>query len=95
MKEIIAGNLIRYRKGLNLSQEELAALAGVTRQSINNYENAKTLPDSKTLSALARALGVKLDDLLRQSYAALPTFGSALIHPLTKSPNLLPKCSGC
>ncbi|KAB8318315.1 ImmA/IrrE family metallo-endopeptidase [Tolypothrix campylonemoides VB511288] len=74
MKEIIAGNIIRYRKGLNLSQEELAALAEVTRQSINNYENAKTLPDSKTLSALARALGVKLDDLLRQSYAALPSF---------------------
>lgn len=75
MKEIIAGNLTRYRKGLNLSQEELAEFAGVTRQSINNYENAKTLPDSKILSALARALGVKLDDLLRQeSTLALPNF---------------------
>jgi transcriptional regulator with XRE-family HTH domain len=49
MKEIIAANLLRYRKGLSLSQEELAAITGVTRQSINNYENAKTLPDSKTL----------------------------------------------
>lgn len=74
MKELIAGNLTRYRKSLHLSQEELAEQAGVTRQSINNYENAKTLPDSKTLSALARALGVTLDDLLRQESAALPSF---------------------
>jgi Zn-dependent peptidase ImmA (M78 family)/DNA-binding XRE family transcriptional regulator len=74
MKEIIANNLIRYRKGLRLSQERLASLVGITRQSINNYENAKTLPDSKTLSALARALGVTLDDLLRAQNQKLTNF---------------------
>ncbi len=74
MKEIIAGNLTHYRKGLRLSQEALAEQAGVTRQSINNYETAKTLPDSKILSALARALSVTLDDLLRQESTALPSF---------------------
>jgi Zn-dependent peptidase ImmA (M78 family)/transcriptional regulator with XRE-family HTH domain len=74
MKEIIAANLIRYRKSLSLSQEKLAEQAGVTRQSINNYENAKTLPDSKTLSALARVLGVTLDDLLRSQSEGLPNF---------------------
>lgn len=65
MKEIIAANLLRYRKSLGLSQEQLAEQAGVTRQSINNYENAKTLPDSKILSALAKVLSITLDDLLR------------------------------
>ncbi|MBO3459467.1 XRE family transcriptional regulator [Aetokthonos hydrillicola Thurmond2011] len=74
MKEIIAANLIRYRKSLGLSQEQLAATTGVTRQSINNYENAKTLPDSKILSALANALGVTLDDLLRSQGEGLPNF---------------------
>jgi Zn-dependent peptidase ImmA (M78 family)/transcriptional regulator with XRE-family HTH domain len=74
MKEIIAGNLTRYRKGLGVSQERLAEMAGVTRQSIHNYESAKTLPDSKTLSALARALGVTLDDLLRSETEGLPNF---------------------
>ena len=74
MKQLVAGNLARYRKGLNISQEALAELVGVTRQSINNYETAKTLPDSKTLSALARALGVKLDDLLRPESETLPNF---------------------
>lgn len=74
MKEIIAANLIHYRKGLGLSQEQLAEQAGVTRQSINNYENAKTLPDSKILSALARTLSVTLDDLLRSQGEGLPNF---------------------
>ncbi len=74
MKDIIAANLIRYRKGLGLSQEQLADRAGVTRQSINNYENAKTLPDSKILSGLGRVLGVTLDDLLRSQSEGLPNF---------------------
>ncbi|MEH1784373.1 MAG: XRE family transcriptional regulator [Nostoc sp.] len=74
MKEIIAGNLIRYRKSLGLSQEQLAEQAAVTRQSINNYENAKTLPDSKILSALVSALGITLDDLLRSQGEGLPNF---------------------
>jgi Zn-dependent peptidase ImmA (M78 family)/DNA-binding XRE family transcriptional regulator len=65
MKDVIAGNMILYRKALRLSQERLAEMAGVTRQSINNYEKGKTLPDSKTLSDLAYVLGVGIDDLLR------------------------------
>jgi Zn-dependent peptidase ImmA (M78 family)/transcriptional regulator with XRE-family HTH domain len=73
MKEIVAANLILYRKSLGLSQEQLAEQAGVTRQSINNYENAKTLPDSKILSTLASALGITLDNLLR-SPGELPNF---------------------
>lgn len=74
MKDIIANNLIRYRKGLDLSQEQLAEKVGVTRATINNYENAKTLPDSKTLCGLARALEVTLDDLLRSPSQGLTNF---------------------
>lgn len=74
MKDIIANNLILYRKGLRLSQEQLAERVGVTRATINNYENGKTLPDSKTLSALARALDVTLDDLLRSPGQGLTNF---------------------
>jgi Zn-dependent peptidase ImmA (M78 family)/DNA-binding XRE family transcriptional regulator len=74
MKEIIAANLIRYRKSLGLSQEQLAEQIGITRQSINNYEKAKTLPDSKILSTLAKALGVTLDDILRSPGNGLSNF---------------------
>lgn len=64
MKEVIAHNLVRYRKK-RISQDRLAEQVGITRQTINNYEKGKTLPDSKTLSQLAHHLGVTLDDLLR------------------------------
>jgi Zn-dependent peptidase ImmA (M78 family)/DNA-binding XRE family transcriptional regulator len=86
MKDVIAGNLVRYRKALRLSQDRLAEMAGVTRQSINNYEKSKTLPDSKTLSDLAHVLGVGLDDLLRPEgdnqlqfrFRARDSFGKSL-----------------
>ncbi|HIK12584.1 MAG TPA: helix-turn-helix domain-containing protein [Oscillatoriaceae cyanobacterium M33_DOE_052] len=44
MKELVAGNLTRYRKGLKLSQEALAELVGVTRQSINIVISNKNEP---------------------------------------------------
>ncbi|OUL33416.1 XRE family transcriptional regulator [Nostoc sp. 106C] len=69
MKENIAKNLLYYRKKAKLSQEKLAELAGVARQSISNYEKAKTLPDSKTLASLAQTLSVTLDDLLKSKNA--------------------------
>ena len=73
VRQVIARNIARYRKSLRLSQERLAERAGVSRQSIINYEQAKTLPDSRTLSTVARALEVAMDDLLTNGLT-LPTF---------------------
>lgn len=73
MKETISRNLIRYRKGLHYSQETLAERTGLTRQTINNYEKAKTLPDSGVLLRLSQVLGVTLDDLLRPPKIVVPT----------------------
>ncbi len=88
MKETIASNLIRYRKGMCLSQEKLAKIVGITRQSINNYEKAKTLPDSQTLSALAKALAVTLDDLLRIEEERLLNFRFRAHGNFNKQPQL-------
>jgi Zn-dependent peptidase ImmA (M78 family)/DNA-binding XRE family transcriptional regulator len=73
IKQIVAGNLTRFRKGSSITMERLAERVGVTRQTIHNYETGKTLPDSQVLSGLAAALGITLDDLLRQS-ADVPNF---------------------
>ncbi|MGD1806614.1 ImmA/IrrE family metallo-endopeptidase [Dapis sp. BLCC M126] len=64
MKETIASNLKHYREGQHFSQESLAQKVGISCQNLNEYENAITLANSKILSALARALGITLDDLL-------------------------------
>ncbi len=74
MKETIGRNLTLYREGLSLSKKALAEKVGVAIESIENYENARTLPDGKTLSALARALEVTMDDLLRSPPTQLSDF---------------------
>lgn len=55
-------SLIRKRKGL--SQEKLAELINVSRQTIYCYENGLNSPSLDTLKKLASALSVSVDDLL-------------------------------
>ncbi|OUM99122.1 MAG: transcriptional regulator [Paenibacillaceae bacterium ZCTH02-B3] len=57
-------NRIReLRKALNLSQEELARLCGVSRQTINAIENDKYDPSLPLAFSLARHLRTTVDRL--------------------------------
>ena len=47
----------------DLSQEELAKMVGVTRQTINQIENGEYNPTIKLCTAICRALGKTLDEL--------------------------------
>ena len=61
-------NRIReFRKDLGLSQEELAARCGVSRQTVNAIENNKYDPTLALAFALARELGVTVDGLFSSS----------------------------
>lgn len=53
------------RKELGLSQEELAKRCGVTRQTVNAIENNKYDPTLALAFALARELGLSVDELFR------------------------------
>lgn len=57
-------NLIELRKCNNMSQEELASLIGVTRQTLSKYETGESVPDIEKCSAIAKALGITMDDLV-------------------------------
>ncbi|ULQ59099.1 helix-turn-helix transcriptional regulator [Brucepastera parasyntrophica] len=59
-----AQNLSRIRKQRGLSQADLADLAGLTRRTINHYENHVSQPPIEKVEAIAQALGVKTSDLL-------------------------------
>ena len=59
-----ANRLLKYRKKHNLSQEELAAKIGVSRQAISKWERAEASPDTDNLILLAKLYGVTLDELL-------------------------------
>jgi len=53
-----------YRRDRRLSQEELAARVGVSRQAVSKWELGEASPDVNKLLALARAFGVTTDHLL-------------------------------
>lgn len=55
--------LQRLRRAGGLSQEELAARIGVSRQAVSKWEVGEAAPDLGNLLALADALGVSLDAL--------------------------------
>ena len=55
-----------YRRDRRLSQEELAAQVGVSRQAVSKWELAEASPDVGKLLALAKAFGVTTDHLLNE-----------------------------
>ena len=54
------------RKRKDLTQEKLAEALEVTPQAVSSWERDEYLPDTKNLTALADALDVTLDSLLRE-----------------------------
>ena len=55
-----------YRREKKLSQEELAAQVGVSRQAVSKWELGEASPDVGKLLSLARAFGVTTDHLLNE-----------------------------
>ena len=54
-----------YRKEKNLSQDELAEIIFVSRQSISNWERGATYPDIQNLLLLSKVFEVSLDQLIK------------------------------
>ena len=61
---MISKNLQFFRKRKNLTQEALAELVGVARQTIVKWEAGERAPDLDMAGQLAEALEVSLDDLV-------------------------------
>lgn len=59
------------RERAGMTQGELAAAAFVTRQSVGNWENGKTLPDVQSLQLVARSLGTTVDGILGDEVPAI------------------------
>ncbi len=59
------GNVIkRVRRERGLTQDEMGAMLGVTRQAVSNWENDRNLPDIEMLVAMARTFDLSLDELI-------------------------------
>lgn len=57
--------LISMRKAEGLSQEELGAELGVSRQTVSKWESGQSYPDFQRLVLLSDYFGLTLDELVR------------------------------
>jgi len=67
MREILSGNISRYRKDIGLTQETLADRLGITFQAVSKWETGQTIPDTSLLPKLAQTLNVSIDKLFGYS----------------------------
>ena len=62
--QAIANRFYEYRKKSGLSQEELAARLGISRQSVSKWENGSSDPNTSNLIALAKLYKISPEELL-------------------------------
>lgn len=66
-KSTIAKNVKKYRKKLGISQDKLSKLSNITYNTIIKIESGTTYnPRVETLKHIADALGVSIDDLMKE-----------------------------
>lgn len=78
------------RKGRGLTQEQLAARLGVSRQAVSRWELDETLPDTQNLLPLKEALGVSIDTLLDSTRGLDEPAPQAGLAPAAASPPARP-----
>lgn len=61
----IGAHIAALRKSKGLTQEQLAAMLGVSAPAVSKWETDSSYPDITLLCPLARALGTHVDDLLQ------------------------------
>ena len=62
---ILADKIIDLRKKNGWSQEELAEMLGVSRQSVSKWEGAQSVPDMARIVRMSEVFGVTTDYLLK------------------------------
>ena len=63
---ILADKIMNLRKKNGWSQEDLAGMLGVSRQSVSKWESAQSMPDLNRILQMAELFGVSTDFLLKE-----------------------------
>lgn len=90
---ILADKIVNERKKNGWSQEELAGMLSVSRQSISKWEGAQAVPDLQKILKMAEVFGVSTDYLLKdelepentlpESYSKNNEFDSSPLRTVT------------
>lgn len=62
--DIFGDNLVDLLKEVQMSQHELASLAGLTDAAVSNYINKRRMPTIKAIINMAEVLNVTIDDFI-------------------------------
>ena len=61
----VGKNILELRKTRGISQEELANLLLISRQTVSQWENDQTVPSIDNLLRLKEIFGVSVDELMQ------------------------------
>ena len=65
MNQVAIGNYIaQKRRALNLTQEQLADMLGVSNKTVSKWENGKSMPDYSIIQKLCETLHVTIAELM-------------------------------
>lgn len=68
----LSEKIIELRKVYGMTQEKLAEICGVSRQSISKWEADIALPETEKLLLLGEVFHVSMDVLLKDHHARMP-----------------------
>ena len=71
LEQIVADNLVYYRKTAGLTQLEVAEKFNYSDKSISKWERAEGLPDILVLKALADFYDIRVDDFFKEEKAKI------------------------
>ncbi len=64
MEQTLGKRIAKHRKGLGITQDQLAEKLGITAQAVSKWENDQSCPDITVLPRLAEIFGTTTDALL-------------------------------
>ena len=70
MEVIMKDIIIKRRKELNLTQQQLAEMLHISDKVISKWETGRSLPDTSMLLPLAKALQISINDLFEDEGTA-------------------------
>lgn len=83
----IKENLKALRKQHNLSQQELAKIAGVTDKAISTWESGTRIPRMGAIQKMADYFGLQKSDIIEDNSRILSDDGSTWAHALETESN--------
>lgn len=81
----LSEKILNLRKANNLTQEQLAEKAGVSRQSVSKWESGQAAPDLDKITVLCEIFDVTADFLLKPSEMDILSVKTEMLEKQQKS----------